>query len=60
MESSRRYLFIDMVVVDRFIFKINLIMLSPCFTLPKTGLRLPKTGVSFHCVVRIAFFLGVA
>jgi len=47
MESSRRDLFIDMVV--RFIFKNNQITLFPCFTLtPKTGVRLRKTGVSLY------------
>jgi len=52
MESSRQDLFIDMIV-DWFIFKNNLITLSPCFTfLPKTGIGLPKTGVSFYCVGR--------
>jgi len=46
MESSRRDLFIDMVV-DRFIFKNNQITLSPCFAfIPRTGVRLPA-GVSF-------------
>jgi len=48
MEHSRRYFFIDMVV-GKFILKNNQITLSPCFTLiPKTGVELPKTGVSFH------------
>jgi len=48
MENSQRDLFIDMVV-ERFIFKNNLIMLSLCFTFtPKTGVELPKTGVSFY------------
>jgi len=44
MESSRRDLFIDMVV-DRFIFRNNQVALSPCFTL--TGMKLPRTGVVF-------------
>jgi len=53
MESSRRDLFIDMVV-DRFIFKNNQITLSPCFTFtPKTRTGLPETGVSFYCVASI-------
>jgi len=47
MESSRRDLFIDMVV-HRFIFKNNQITLSLCFeVIPKTGVGLPKTGGSF-------------
>ena len=42
------------MVVDRFIFKINQITLSACFTfMPKTGVGLPKIGVSFYCVVRL-------
>jgi len=50
MESSRRDLFIDMIV-DRFNFKSNQITLSPCSTFtPETGLGLPKTRVSFYCV----------
>jgi len=54
-ESSRRDLFIDMVV-DMFIFKNNEITLSPCFTfIPKIGVGLRKTGVSFHCAGRLAF-----
>jgi len=47
MESSLRDLFIDMVV-DRFIFKNDRLALFSCFTLPKTGVGLPKTGVSFY------------
>ena len=48
MESSRRDLFIDMVV-RRFIFKNNRITLSDSFTfIPETGVGLPKTGVSFY------------
>jgi len=50
MESSRRDLFINMVV-DRFIFKNNQMTLSPCFTfIPKTGMGLPKSGISFYWV----------
>jgi len=49
MESSRRDLFID-VVVDRFIFKTKQITLSPCFTsMAKTGVELPKTWIRFYC-----------
>jgi len=49
MESSRRDLFIGMVV-DRFIFKNNQITLSPCFTfIPKNSVGLPKIGVGFYC-----------
>jgi len=52
MESSRRDLFIGMVV-DRFIFKNNQMTLFPCSTfIPKTRTGLPKTGVSFYCVGR--------
>ena len=51
MESSQRDLFIDMIV-DRLIFKNNIITLPSCFTfIPKTGVELPKTGVSFYCVL---------
>jgi len=50
MESSRRDLFIDMVI-DMFIFKNNQIALFPCFTfIPKAGVGLPKTGFMFYCV----------
>ena len=50
MESSRRDLFIDMVV-DRSIFKSNQITLSPCFTfVTGIGIGLPKTGISFYGV----------
>jgi len=39
------------MVVDRFIFENNQIMRFPCITfIPKTGVGLPKTGVSFHGV----------
>ena len=49
MESSRRDLFID-IVVDRFIFKNSQITLFPCSAfIPTTGDRLPKTGVGFYC-----------
>ena len=49
MESSRRDLFIDMVV-DWFIFKHNQITLSPCSTfLPTTVVGLPKTSFKFYC-----------
>jgi len=55
IESSRRDLFIDMVV-DRLFFKNNQITLSPCFSgtfmytyIPKSGVGLPKTGVRFYC-----------
>jgi len=50
MESSRRDLFIDMVV-DKFIFKGNQrVTLPPCFTFtPKAGEGLPKTGAKFYC-----------
>jgi len=45
MESSRRDLFIDMVVGGfTGTFKKNQITLYPCFTvIPKTGVGLPKT-----------------
>jgi len=47
MESSRRDLFID-VVVDRFILESNQITLSPCITfIPKQVGDI--TGVSFYC-----------
>jgi len=50
MESSRKDLFIDMVV-ERFILKNNQITLLPCFTfIPKTGVGLTKTGVSFYYI----------
>jgi len=50
MGSSRRDFFID-VFVDRFIFKNNRIVLSPCYTfVSKTGVGgLRKTVVSFYC-----------
>jgi len=58
MESSRRDLFIDLVV-DSFTFFLkivnetlinNQITLVPCITfIPKTIVELPKTGVSFYC-----------
>jgi len=48
MESSRRELFIDMVV-DRFVFKNNRITLSPCLTfISKIDRGQTKTGVSFY------------
>jgi len=48
MERSRRNLFIDMVV-DMFIFENNQIMPFLCFSfVPKTGVGLPKSGVSFY------------
>ena len=50
MESSRRDLFINMVL-DGFIFSNEYVL--PCFTfifIPKTGVGLPNIGVSFHCV----------
>jgi len=51
MESSRRDLFIDMIV-DRFLSKNNQITSSPSFTFtPKTRTGLPKTGVSFYCLL---------
>jgi len=51
MESSRRDLFIDMIV-DRFIFKNNQFTLCPCLTfIPKTGVGLSKIGVSFYCAI---------
>jgi len=51
MESSRRDLFIDMVV-DSFIFKNSQMTLSPCFiSVPKTGVGLPEIGLSFYCVL---------
>jgi len=51
MESSRRDLFIDMVV-DRFISKNNQITLSSRFTfIHKTGVVLPKTDVIFCCII---------
>jgi len=49
MESSWQVFFIDMVV-DRCIFKNIGITLSLCFAfVPKTGVGLPKTWVSFYC-----------
>jgi len=58
MKSSRRDLFID-IVVDRFIFKNNQITLSPHFTLkPLTRVRPPKIGVSeasFSCAPKFVF-----
>jgi len=49
MESSGRDLVID-IVVDRFLFKNTQITFSFCFTFtPETGVRLPKTEVSFYC-----------
>jgi len=37
------------MVVDRFIFENDQITLSLCFTfIPKTGVGLPETGVSFY------------
>jgi len=52
MESSQRDLSIDMAV-NRFTVKNNQITLSPNFTsIPKTIVKLPKTGVSL-CFVRI-------
>jgi len=45
--SSRRYLFIDMVVL-KFTFKHKLITLLFRFTsIPKTGMGLPKSGIIF-------------
>jgi len=50
MESSRRDLFIGMVV-DRYIFNSNQDTPSPCFTyMPKPGVGLPKIGVSLYYV----------
>jgi len=50
MDSSRRDIFIDMVF-DSFKFKNNQTTLVPYSTIiPKTGVGLPKSGVSFHCV----------
>jgi len=47
MESSRRDLFINMVV-HRFIFKNNQLTVYPSFTfIPETSEGLPPTGVSF-------------
>ena len=44
------------MVVDRFTFKTKEITLSPCFDLiPKTGVGLPKSGVSFYCVFHSKF-----
>ena len=49
IESSGQDLFID-GVVQKFIFKKNLITLLSRFTfIPKTGVRLPKTEIIFHC-----------
>jgi len=49
MKSSRRDLFIDMVV-DRFISKKDQMTLFTCFIfIPKTGVGQPKTWVSFKC-----------
>jgi len=51
VKSSRRDLFID-TVVQKFIFKNKLIALLSRFTsIPKTGIGLPKTGISFYCAV---------
>jgi len=56
MESSRRDLFIDMVV-RKFTLKNNQITLSPCFTfIPK--IRVGLIGVSFYCNVCIYFKLS--
>jgi len=53
MESSRRNLLVDMV--NRFVLKYNQIALSSRFTfMPKTGVGLPKTGVSFYCAARLS------
>jgi len=50
MESSRRDLFINMVV-HRFIFKNNQITVSHSLTFtPDTGEGPPKTRDSFYCV----------
>jgi len=50
IESSRRDLFINMIV-NRFILKNGEITLCLCLTfIPLTGLVLPKTGCSFCCV----------
>jgi len=55
MESSRRDLFIDMVV-DKSIFENNHITLFPCYTfIFKTGVGLPKTEASFYCVRTVNF-----
>jgi len=48
MESSPWNIFIGMVV-DRFIFRNNKIMFSPCFiSIPKTGGTTYKRGDGFH------------
>jgi len=48
MESSRQDVFIN-TVIDKFIFPK--ITLSLCFIfIPKAGVGLSKTGVSFYCV----------
>jgi len=60
MESSQRDIFIY-VIVDWFIFKNNQSTLSLCFTCePKTGVGLPKTGVSFYCAYCSAVLTGTA
>jgi len=60
METSRRDLSIYInLVVDRFIFKHNQITLCPSFTVvTKTGVGLPKTGISFHCEWVFSFLAG--
>jgi len=53
MESSRRDLFIDMVV-DRFNFKNNQNYVLTLFLfIPTEGVRLPKTVLIFYCVSRL-------
>ena len=58
MESSRRDLFISMVI-DRFILKNpNQITIFPCFTfITKTGVGLAKIAVIFYCFPLEVYFL---
>jgi len=50
IESCRQDLFFD--GVDRFIFNNNQMKLFPWFSvIPQIGIGLPKTGVSFNCVI---------
>jgi len=54
LESSRRDLFIGMVV-GRFVFKYNQITFSTCFAfIRKKSVSLPKTGMSFYSEFRVS------